>query len=269
MNVYLEEYSSEDAVRKYTSQTAGYGIRYLLANDYAQVYLTAVDEFLKVRGDVGLRLLEFGCGGGMNIITLLALLERKGRKVDLAVGTDFSERLITAARNEADMFLTPEQQKRIRFAVARNDELASDLAAAMNASKKELEKSFQVILGVNTFRYCHRLGKELNCAKAIADLLMPGGISIMIDMNRKFPAFRSKLRRSPEPPEERYLPTLDEYASPFAKVGLEILRKENFCWIPHSASPALTTICRLSAPALNMFAKPFAMRSLVISRKIS
>jgi hypothetical protein len=167
------------------------------------------------------------------------------------------------------MFLTPEQQKRIRFAVARNDELASDLAAAMNASKKELEKSFQVILGVNTFRYCHRLGKELNCAKAIADLLMPGGISIMIDMNRKFPAFRSKLRRSPEPPEERYLPTLDEYASPFAKVGLEILRKENFCWIPHSASPALTTICRLSAPALNMFAKPFAMRSLVISRKIS
>ena len=90
----------------------------------------------------------------------------------------------------------------------------------------------------------------------------------MIDMNRKFPAFRSKLRNSKTVPEtERYLPSLEEYASPFESVGLEILRKENFCWIPHSASPALTTICRFLTPALNVFAKPFAMRSLVISRK--
>src|SRR5438874_13181702 len=120
---------------------------------------------------------------------------------------------------------------------------------------------------MNTFRYCHRLGKELICAQAIADLLVPGGICIMIDMNRRFPAFRSKLRPGREPKEERHLPTLEQYASPFARVGLEILRKENFCWIPHSAGQTLTRVCRFSAPALNIVAKPFAMRSLVVSRK--
>jgi hypothetical protein len=107
----------------------------------------------------------------------------------------------------------------------------------------------------------------MNCAHAIADLLAPGGICIMIDMNRRFPAFRSRFRRTTETKEEKYLPTLEQYASPFAKAGLELLRKENFCWIPHSASPALTNICRLSSPVLNLFAKPFAMRSLVVSRK--
>jgi len=267
MDVYLKEYSSNEAIRKYTSRTAGYGISYLLTHDYADVYTTAVEEFLKPNRHLPLRLLEFGCGGGMNISTLVTLLESQGRKVDLAVGADFSEPLIDAARSEVTMLVSREQRKKMRFAVARNEQLVSDLASALNVPAQKLANSFHVILGVNTFRYCHRLAKELACAQAIADLLVPGGICIMIDMNRRFPAFRSKLRWSKEPKEERYLPSLEQYASPFATAGLEILRKENFCWIPHSASPTLTRICRLSAPALNMFAKPLAMRSLVVSRK--
>jgi SAM-dependent methyltransferase len=266
-DVYLEEYSSDDAIRKYTSNTAGYGIQYLLENDYANIYLAAIDQLLKTRGAAPLRLLEFGCGAGMNIITLVRLLERKGIAVERAVGTDFSQRLIDAATAEAKTLLPKKQQNKIQFAVARNETLASDLAKAMNTSSDKLTKSFDVILGVNTFRYCHRLGKELDCAQAIANMLVPGGICIMIDMNRRFPAFRSNLRLRREPKEERHLPTLEEYASPFARAGLEILRKENFCWVPHSASPALTRVCRLSAPVLNVFAKPFAMRSLVVSRK--
>jgi len=267
MDVYLNEYSSDDAIRKYTSRTAGYGISYLLENDYAEVYLTAIDQFLKVPANTALKLLEFGCGGGMNIITLLSLLERKGRSVVRAYGTDFSEALINAANVESKTLLTPEQQKKMHFAVARNEELISDLAGGLHMSRGELENSFHVILGVNTFRYCHRLGKTRQCAQDITDLLAPGGICINIDMNRKFPAFRSKWSSRHIPAAERYLPSLEEYAAPFEEVGLEILRKENFCWIPHSASRTMTNIYRLLAPALNVLVQPWAMRSLVISRK--
>ena len=58
MDVYLNEYSSDDAIRKYTSRTAGYGISYLLENDYAEVYLTAIDQYLKVPAKTPLKLLE-------------------------------------------------------------------------------------------------------------------------------------------------------------------------------------------------------------------
>jgi hypothetical protein len=87
-------------------------------------------------------------------------------------------------------------------------------------------------------------------------------------MNRKFPAFRSKFRdRKTKPAAERYLPSLDEYANPFGRAGLDVLRKENFCWIPHSAGPTMTRVLRALTPVLNVLAKPMAMRSLVVARK--
>jgi SAM-dependent methyltransferase len=268
MDVYLQEYSAEDAVARYTSRTAGTGIRYLLENDYAEVYLSAIRDFLKAPSNAPLRLLEFGCGGGMNIISLLALLERGGRSVELAIGTDFSERLILAAKGESRNLLSAAQQEKMHFVVARNETIAADLRRTLDVSAGELDNSFGVILGINTFRYCHRLGNARECARDLATLLAPGGICIMIDMNRRFPAFRSRFRDCKTKPEaERYLPSLDEYAAPFEEVGLEVLRKENFCWIPHSAGLWLTRFCRLLTPALNLFAKPMAMRSLVVSRK--
>src|SRR6187399_1938725 len=115
MDVYLQEYTADDAITRYTSRTAGHGISYLLEHDYAEVYLSAIDRFLELPRTTPLRLLEFGCGGGMNIITLLSLLERNGRKVELAVGTDFSDRLISAANNESKMLLSPEQQQKTHF----------------------------------------------------------------------------------------------------------------------------------------------------------
>lgn len=267
MDVYLEEYSADDAIARYTSQTAGYGIAYLLEHDYADVYLSAIERFLLLPSETPLRLLEFGCGGGMNLITLFSLLEAKGRTVEIAIGTDFSERLISAANRESKTLLKPAQQKKIHFAVARNEAIVSDLREA-HLVDDELTNSFHVVLGVNTFRYCHRLGKEMECAHDLANLLAPGGICIMIDMNQKFPAFRSKFRdRKTKPEAERFLPSLEQYATPFAQAGLEILRKENFCWIPHSAGTLLTAICRLLTPALNVLAKPKAMRSLVVARK--
>jgi SAM-dependent methyltransferase len=270
MDVYLQEYSADEAVARYTSRTAGTGITYLLENDYAEVYLSAIRDFLQIPSQRPLRLLEFGCGGGMNIITLLTLLQRRGRRVELAIGTDFSEKLILAAQDESRNLLSPAQQDKTHFVVARNETIAADLRRALNGFAGELENSFHLILGVNTFRYCHRLGKARQCARDLAALLAPGAICVIIDMNRKFPAFRSRFRdRRTKPEAERYLPSLEEYAAPFEEVGLEILRKENFCWVPHSAGAQLTRVCQLLTPVLNLVAKPMAMRSLVVARKHS
>src|ERR1700723_9006 len=54
---FLDEYVSEDAVRKYTTQTAGYGITYLLRNEYARIYLNVVESCLRTSNSRPLRLL--------------------------------------------------------------------------------------------------------------------------------------------------------------------------------------------------------------------
>ena len=264
---FLEEYGSEDAVRKYTTGTAGFGINYLLQNDYARVYLDAVDSYLRTSPPRPLRLLEFGCGAGMNIISLVSLLERKGIPVQCAYGTDFSERLVQSATEEAKAFLAPVLAKKLSFHVARNERLLEDLATARGKPADDLAGFFDLVIGVNTFRYCHRLGKQQECAADIYRLLRPGGVCVNIDMNNRFPAFRSHLKGTTEDPAESYLPSLEEYASPFKAAGFQIMRKENFCWIPHSAGRALTISCRLLSPVLNLVAGSRAMRSLVVAHK--
>jgi SAM-dependent methyltransferase len=264
---FLEEYGSEDAVRKYTTGTAGFGINYLLRNDYARVYLDAVDSYLLTSPPRPLRLLEFGCGAGMNIITLVSLLERKGIPVECAYGADFSARLVESAVQEAKASLTPELAKKLSFHVARNERLAEDLAVARGKPIADLVGFFDLIIGVNTFRYCHRLGKEQDCAADIYQLLRPGGVCVNIDMNNRFPAFRSHLKHSADDPAENYLPTLEEYTAPFKSAGFEIMAKKNFCWIPHSAGRALTLGCRILSPLLNLIVPGRAMRSLVVGRK--
>jgi SAM-dependent methyltransferase len=264
---FLEEYGSDDAVRKYSTVTAGFGINYLLHNDYAKVYLSAVESYLRTSPPRPLRLLEFGCGAGMNIISLVSLLEQKGIPVECAFGTDFSERLVQSATQEAKASLTPDLARKLSFHVARNERLAEDLAAGYGRSVQDLEGFFDLIVGVNTFRYCHRLGKEKDCAADIFRMLRPGGVCINIDMNDRFPAFRSNLKRPVKGQTECYLPSLEEYASPFKTAGFEIMRKENFCWIPHSAGRALTLSCRILSPLLNLLARSRAMRSLVVARK--
>lgn len=46
-DTFLSEYTSQDAIVKYTRATAGFGISYLLENDYKAVY----DEALEVLHD--------------------------------------------------------------------------------------------------------------------------------------------------------------------------------------------------------------------------
>jgi SAM-dependent methyltransferase len=264
---FIEEYGSEDAVRKYTTNTAGHGISYLLRHDYADIYLNAVNTYLRTTPQRPLRLLEFGCGGGMNINTLVSLLEEKGIPVECAYGTDFSPRLVESAKQEAKINLPAKLAAKINFCVARNEKLLEDLSAATGKSQQDLSGYFDLIIGVNTFRYCHRLGKQQECATDIFRLLRPGGVCVNIDMNNGFPAFRSHLKGTVEDPVECYLPTLDEYAAPFQGAAFELISKKNFCWVPHSAGPALTMGCRILSPFLNLLVPNCAMRSLVVARK--
>lgn len=266
---YFREYTSAEAISKYTRATAGCGISYLLDHDYKEVYLRAIDLLPDQAKKQGLRILEFGCGGGMNLLHLMSVLRQEGIRVEQAIGTDFSPVLIEAAERDAKNFLDPEQLQRLEFHQAKNETLVADLSAALKKDKSELQSSFDFIFGVNTIRYCHDAGNELDCVREISDLLRPGGVCVVIDMNNRFPLFRSdlknRLRRIKE--EECYVASLEEYAQPFVETGFKVERKEHFCWVPHSSGKVLCGIMRLLAPVLNVVAPSRAMRALVVARK--
>jgi SAM-dependent methyltransferase len=266
---YFKEYTSAEAISKYTRATAGDGISYLLDHEYKDVYLRAFDSLPDSVKKRAIRILEFGCGGGMNLLHLMSVLRRQGVQIERAVGTDFSPVLIEAAQREAKNFLAPGDVQRLEFYQAKNESLLSDLSVALKTEKSDLQGTFDFIFGVNTIRYCHDAGNELDCAKDIFDLLVPGGVCVVIDMNCRFPLFRSdlknRLRGMKE--EECYVASLEEYAEPFIKAGFSLERKEHFCWIPHSSGKLLCGIMRLLSPVLNMVAPSRAMRALVVARR--
>ena len=268
---FFQEYTSDDAIVKYTRRTAGFGINYLLDHDYKEVYLDAVRLLPAQMLIEGIQILEFGCGGGMNLIRLLMMLDRAGIRVKKAIGADFSPVLIGAAKREARDLLGEGDLRNLEFHVAKNEQLIDDLARAQRTDGMELKSSFHFIVGVNTIRYCHAAKKELENAQDIFNLLAPGGVCVVIDMNNRFPLFRSdlknRLRRQKE--EECYVPSLDEYAAPFYRTGFEVLRKEHFCWVPHSSGRVMCQLLSGMSPFLTAVARSRAMRSLVVARKPS
>lgn len=266
---FLAEYSAEENIRRYIKKTAGHGISYLLDHDYGNIYLEVLDKYIsKPKTDKGLRLLEFGCGAGMNLLHLVSVLEQRGNVVDSAFGTDFSGAIIESAKVEAQQALKAAIIKKVHFCVANSETLIGDMTKELRVSRESLAGSFDLVFGVNTIRYSHRLKNEVECAAGIFELLSYGGVCVVIDMNDRFPAFRSRFRdRSTKKEDSDYLPTLDEYARPFSSAGFELLRKENFCWVPHSAGRSLTAVMRLLTPVLNRLVRGHAMRSLVIARK--
>lgn len=271
VDIFLDEYSQNDVIAKYLSKTAGAGIAHVLSEVYAPIYLTVVKALIAQRPKQHkFRILEYGCGGGMNLFKLIELFEQQGAHIETGFGADFSAPMIEAACAEALRHLPSKLHQRVRFVVANNETLADDLADGLGHRAEEIEGTFDVVVGVNTFRYCHRLKKEVECAKDIFRLLGPGGYSIMIDMNSRFPLFRSRLagmlsRRSSD--AECYLPSLVEYTEPFERAGFRIIETRNFCWVPHSATPLLVTACRALAPLLDLCCPSLAMRSLVITQR--
>jgi len=266
---FFREYTSGDAILKYTRATAGVGISYLLDHDYKTVYLQALDQLPEEVKRTGIRILEFGCGGGMNLLHFLRILRARGVHVDTAIGVDFSPVLIEAAKREANERPCEGAALRPEFYLAKNESLTEDLAAALAAETKKLEDSFHFIFGVNTIRYCHDAGNEVENARNIFRLLVPGGVCVVIDMNNRFPLFRSDLKNRfrGQKEEECYVPSLEEYAAPFTRTGFEILRKEHFCWVPHSSGRIMCRLSTAISPLLNLTVRSRAMRSLVVSRK--
>ena len=262
-------YTSEEAILKYTKATAGSGISYLLDNDYKHVYLEALELLPREVRQQGIRMLEFGCGGGMNLVHLISVLRRHGVNVQAGTGTDFSPVLIDAARREAKDYLPNEEMPKLQFHVAKNETLIADLAKSLGLDRSVLQNSFHFVFGVNTIRYCFASKEELRCTQDIFNLLVPGGICVSIDMNNRFPLYRSDLKNRfrLKKEEECYVPSLEEYVAPFVKSGFEIIRSEHFCWIPHSAGRVLLGVMDRLSPLLNMVAKTRAMRSLVVARK--
>jgi len=267
-NVYLDEYESHEAVPKYVSKTAGSGIAYVLENIYGPIYANLLDKSsIQASKDGGFRILEYGCGGGMNLLWIVQHLLTEGQPLTLACGTDFSSKMVEAGKEEAARTVKTKNGDKVSFHVVANESLARELPDALGHAPNEILGSFHFIVGVNTFRYCFRLGKEVESARGIYSLLQPGGYTVMIEMNHKFPLFRSRLRNDSIPKEQRYLPTLKQYADVFRDAGFELITVKNFCWIPHSASPRMVAALKLASPVLQALFPRFATRSLVIARK--
>jgi SAM-dependent methyltransferase len=267
-NAYLEEYESSEAVPKYVSQTAGAGIAYVLENVYGPIYADLLNKLsIQANKDGGFRILEYGCGGGMNLLWIVQHLLKAGQSVSMACGTDFSSKMVDAGKQEATRTLKAKDGDKVSFHVVANENLESQLPEALGYSSREILGSFHFIVGVNTYRYGFRLGKEAESARGIYSLLQPEGYTVMIDMNQGFPFFRSRLRKSDIPKEQRYLPTLKQYANVFRDAGFELITVKNFCWIPHSVGPTMAAVLKLASPVLQAFFPRFATRSLVIARK--
>jgi SAM-dependent methyltransferase len=268
-NVYLDEYSRQDNIARYTSNNAGAGIAYLLEHVYGALYASVIEKLIaQPPRSRGFRILEYGCGGGMNLMRIVALLQEHGATVETAYGTDFSPAMIEAARMEKEKHLRADLKTRIHYIVGSNETLARDLECGVGVAPTALYNTFDLIVGVNTFRYAHRSGRQQKCAQDIFNLLRPGGYSIMIDMNRQFPFFRSRvrdvlLRRK----HGDNIPSLKDYDLPFCEAGFVIDTVRNFCWVPHSARPRMVSLCRTLTPILDACFPRYAMRSLVIGQK--
>ena len=138
---YWREDTSKNAILTYSRATAGFGISYLLDHDYKDVYLDALSCLPSQIRENGIRILEFGCGAGMNLFHLTSVLNRQGISFT-ALGTDFSPVLVNAAKREANGL------RSIDFHIARNEHLINDLSTALHTERRKLEKSFQFIFGV-------------------------------------------------------------------------------------------------------------------------
>ena len=205
----------------------------------------------------------------MNLLQLVSLLSEEGINVTGAVGTDFSPVLIETAKREAKACLPERERRKLEFHIAKNETLMDDVSASIGKAKSELESSFHFVLGVNTIRYSHAAKTEIDTVRTIFNLLTPGGVCVVIDMNNRFPFFRTELRNRLRWKKklECYIPSLEEYTAPFVTAGFEVLRSEHFCWVPHSAGKFMTGLFTRLSPALNKIARSRAMRSLVVARK--
>jgi len=269
----FKEYDDAGTIQRYRRATAGDGIRYLLSASYGPLFLEAARDAIRETGAKALRIVEFGCGAGMAIHYLVEALRREGVDVELAVGADFVPAMIGAAQQELRELGDDWTKQRLRYVIATNEELAAQIAEGLGEPEESIAGSFHLAIGVNTFRYPIRHGTVGSAVQQLESLLQPGGRVVIIDMNDRFP-YQLKPRRNTDGERTRWrfgtapLPTLDGYAAPLENGGFEVVRKEHFSWMPHSASGIRFRAARAASPILDKVVADRAMRSLVVARRL-
>lgn len=288
MKKIINEYDTNTGVSKYVPATAGAGIDFLLREVYGPIYLDAIKELREEKGpDKPIRILEFGCGGGMNLIYIIKMLRSMNIPVDAAYGTDLSKKMIIASYEVARELLDSEDLKITKFVVASNEEIQNQLTTESELNQDHFNDYFDLIIGVNTFRYSWRNKKARETADQLYKMLSSGGRMVVIDMNQGFPYYLARLRNlyskitmKNEEASSRVvddlkailyrnndLPTLEEYVEPFRNAGFKISREAIFSWIGHSSSMLRLSTTRALAPILDKILPTHAMRVLVIGIK--
>jgi SAM-dependent methyltransferase len=262
-----------EIIARYVSPT----VAYVVKSVYGQIYKRIIQTLTRRRPTgYPFRILEYGCGPGMNLLEVIELFLAQGAHPVNAIGTDFSPPMIEAARCEAKKRLGTELNI-VSYFVARNEALTHDLASLLGVQPSDLQNTFDLILGVNTFRYAYRLNKANTCAREIFSLLRPGGYSVMIDMNRGFRFVGSNMHDIfTRAKQKDYIPSLQQYSRPFYYAGFVIeesrtffcFTSDHFCaWLPCSARSLLVSLCRDLIPFWNTCFSPLARHSLVIGNK--
>ena len=86
IDVYMQEYTRDDIIARYISDTAGAGIAHILKHVYAPIYLGAIKHLMSdLPKQHQFRVMEYGCGGGMNLLRLVELLRSEGAAVCASV----------------------------------------------------------------------------------------------------------------------------------------------------------------------------------------
>ena len=237
-DVYLAEYSQPTIIARYLSRTAAPAATYLVRAVYSPIYQEIVQTLVSRNPEHhGFRILEYGCGGGMNLLQLIRLFQAQGAQLADVIGTDFSPAMIEAARSEAKQQLPVELKALTTYLVARNETITRDLASGLGASLRELHNTFDLILGVNTFRYAHRLKRDETVARELFALLRPGGYRIMIDMNRRFRFVGSRVHDLCKGAKQRYyIPSVRQYSGSFLKAGFVVSSSPYLLWFDTSSA---------------------------------
>jgi len=161
----------------------------------------------------------------------------------------FSPTLVQSAAKEAKACLPPGRAGKLSFHVGRNEKLVEIWPRRVPRPAGELTGYFDLILE-STFRYCHRLGKEQDCTADIYHLLRPGGVCINIDMNDRFPAFRSRFKGPVQDPVETYTPSLGSTPRPSRLLDSRLFGRRTSAGFPTQPGPLSPSAAEWRAPCL-------------------
>ena len=208
---------------------------------FENYYNSIVEEFIPSSSNV----LEFGCGTGR----LTSLIKRGGHKI---TATDIAPNMIEVAKKYYDL-------NDVEFIISDTENLYQNV-----------NKTFDVTIGLNTFSYCQNKQKAL---EEIYKCTKPGGKIILIDMNYLCPLYHFKGMML----AERYYRFIKEliqsqrfYLSKlFKQNGIEIETIREFLWVPHSASARTVKIFSPISRTLDKIPliNSLGMRILIVGRK--